>query len=442
MPPTISLPSIAALGLLFVSASTPAWGQPASPGATAPAAGQPSAAPVPGAVPPPNAGMSRLLQRTNPRELTLKVNVDVRIRGREERTGLNTQEDFRFDTAALVFPVIDLTAGSRRVGDFWGRLVVDGVLVDDTADLLTGYPAGTMLGKWTFRDTLGSTVQFEYQVPVRTWRTVFDEDAANRIEWPTSWPDEAASTFRPQWYVDFGPKGQLDMTPIKDLVSTWTRGRDPKTVRPVALAKYLAGEVQRMMQVSGSGLTTARTGEVEGMDLMGAPEAARLRRGSAFDMVCVLTAVYRQAGLPARTVIGYEWGGAARRGDAFGRGSSQAYRAWVEFAVPDPDRPGQVVWIPVDIVALRKASSNPRPLDRPWPFFGTHPELDAVVPVAFQFHPPTDVVAHGSPALYGWMVTPQPPTRVIQAIRVSVTSTPQTPETQRRAREEQQPPQR
>ncbi|QYU67652.1 hypothetical protein J4558_22550 [Leptolyngbya sp. 15MV] len=101
-----------------------------------------------------------------------------------------------------------------------------------------------------------------------------------------------------------------------------------------------------------------------------------------------------------------------------------------------------MVWIPVDIVALRKASSNPRPLDRPWPFFGTHPELDAVVPVAFQFQPPTDVVAHGSPALYGWMVTPQPPTRVIQAIRVSVTSTPQTPETQRRAREEQQPPQR
>jgi hypothetical protein len=91
----------------------------------------------------------------------------------------------------------------------------------------------------------------------------------------------------------------------------------------------------------------------------------------------------------------------------------------VEFALVDAK--GKLVWIPVDIVRMRKSSPNPPPLTSAWPFFGTHKELDEVAPIAFQFLPPTTVVSSGAPAFYGWLVTPAPPQfEVTQVLRVNM----------------------
>jgi len=94
------------------------------------------------------------------------------------------------------------------------------------------------------------------------------------------------------------------------------------------------------------------------------------------------------------------------------------------------------VWVPVDVVRMRRSGSRAKPIDQKWPYFGEHDELDRVIPFAFQFHPPTTVVAHGSPAFWGWLVTPKPPDRVLQTVRFLAITAPVTIEDQRRKQEE------
>jgi hypothetical protein len=215
------------------------------------------------------------------------------------------------------------------------------------------------------------------------------------------------------------------MAPIRELVDRWTRGKDPKSIPPAQLAKFFAGEVQRLVQPSGNGIGYNRLGLMEGIDLQGAPFTADRGRGSEFDMVCVLAAVYREAGLPARIVVGYDIGESKDedRGNFLRRRGSEDLRAWVEFALID-EATGRTCWIPVDVVRMRKVSSRTPPLDQPWKYFGTHDELDGLIPFAFQFHPPTTVRAYGSPGFWGWLVTPTPPARADQTLRFIATTTP------------------
>src|SRR5690606_6753609 len=93
---------------------------------------------------------------------------------------------------------------------------------------------------------------------------------------------------------------------ITDLVKRWTNGKDPKSIKPVELAKWLAGQVQELMQVNGVGITTADNGLIEGIQVRDAGRSAQEGEGTAHDMACVLCAVYRSAGLPARPVIGWD----------------------------------------------------------------------------------------------------------------------------------------
>jgi hypothetical protein len=237
--------------------------------------------------------------------------------------------------------------------------------------------------------------------------------------------------------VDLGNDGPYDMNPIKELVKRWTSGKDPKTIKPLPLAKYLAGEVLGWVQPSGNGLGYNRIGQLEGIDLQGAPLTAERRRGSEFDMVCLLAAVYREAGLPARTVIGYDIGETKDedRRNFLEKKGSEDIRTWLEFALLD-EGTGQLHWIPVDVVRLRKAGSRPPPLEKEWRYFGTHDELDGMIPFAFHFHPPTTVRAYGSPGFWGWLVTPKPPETAVQALSFSAWSTPKRGSDQDRKREE------
>jgi hypothetical protein len=161
---------------------------------------------------------------------------------------------------------------------------------------------------------------------------------------------------------------------------------------------------------------------MEGLEVVGAPEAARRRRGTPYDLVAVLTAVYRSAGIPARMVVGYDTG--QDSGDKFlGEKKSGELRPWVEFALVGKDN--KLVWVPVDIVMMRKRTPSLRDMNKPWKYFGNNDELNHVLPFSFHYHPPTTVVAHGAPAFWGWMVTPEPPKgNVIQTIRFTAISTP------------------
>jgi hypothetical protein len=368
-----------------------------------------------------------ILELKGETDWTLRVSVTVRTDAPvDPRTKMPNREPLVVDSAAVVFPMPVSSASHiawTAAGGTGGELKVDHRISDNQVEWLTGYHSGVRLGRWDLQSWRGEVVTLNINYLVTSFRTEFDEAAASRLDWPEAWPAPAQSTLQPQLFVDMGQDGPYDMEPVKQLVKRWTEGKDPRTVKPVVLAKYFAGQVWAHVQPSGGGLTYNRTGELEGIDLQGAPQTARTGRGTEFDMVCLLAAVYREAGLPARTVIGYD-AGARRRDSAAGTGrsGSGSIRAWVEFALMDEQQ--QLVWVPVDIVRMRKSSSRPPDRDRPWRWFGTHDELDGVIPFAFHFHPPTTVVAHGSPAFWGWMVSPKPPDRVRQTLRIEGSRTP------------------
>ena len=124
-------------------------------------------------------------------------------------------------------------------------------------------------------------------------------------------------------------------------------------------------------------------------------------------MACVLCAAYRNAGLPARTVIGLDVT-ESKGQDAIlaGKGKNDRLRSWVEFCLFD-ESTGKELWVPADPARQRASSNRPPAFDRPWKYFGNNDDLDDVLPLAFQYHPPTTVIAHGSPCLWGWLTTPE-----------------------------------
>lgn len=375
-------------------------------------------------------GQGPYLELYDPEEWTLEVTVNISAwQERVPSTRLPHIESFGFDTAAIVFPVLARSATHvLNERDWKSRIRLGDRDEPAKPELLPDYHSGTRLGKWALLNWAGNEVELMVTLPVTCSNTRLNEEAASKVDWPrTDWPIEAASTFDPQWFIDLEPGGRAyDMSPVRALLARWIGKNDPKALKPVPLAKYLAGELWGAFQPSGNGLNFNRRGQLEGIDLMGAPAAANRLRGSEFDMVCLLAAVYREAGLPARIVVGYDIGEEKDddRNLFLEKGDSASLRAWVEFAIFE-ETAQQTTWIPVDVVRMRKASSRPADPALPWKFFGTHDELNGMIPFSFHFHPQTTVRAYGSPGFWGWLVTPKPPERAMQALTFQAFRTPQ-----------------
>ncbi|MEO0716387.1 MAG: lyase family protein, partial [Planctomycetota bacterium] len=161
--------------------------------------------------------------------------------------------------------------------------------------------------------------------------------------------------------IDYGPDGAYDMRPIEELVNEWTGG-NPRGAKPYLAAKWLLGRVVEHVQPSAPGFNNDRGGSIEGLDVQGAAATAVNKRGSAIDMALLLTAVYREAGIPARLVVGYD-AGSDKEQQRFlktSRANAPEIRAWVEFALFD-EAAGTLTWIPADPHAMRKSSSRIRP---------------------------------------------------------------------------------
>jgi hypothetical protein len=388
------------------------------------------------------------IKREKPKRWTLDTMIFI---GTEEFTrivdgrAIPSNDTWEFTAATLVFPVLAETGSSiLEVVDgpggetpaVSGRVEFDDRLMTEELTIVTQdiggglLPAGTWRAQWQVQPpSSGAYVPREVELHVRTsmvsYETVFDERAAKTLDWPSEeWPPEAAATFQPQMLVDFDLEGRpFNMEPVVKLLEHWSDGNDPRSVKPVVLAKYLAGKVAEHVQPTGTGITSGKTGAMEGFAAVGPAQAALTGRGTELDLPILLVAIYRAAGLPARLVIGYDEQGAGKTVYLKrSRGSGQI-RVWVEFALYD-EAEQTFGWVPVDVRALRGSSSRMPPnfLDRPTKYFGTHDELARVAPLAFHFHPPTTVRSYGSPALWGWFVTPSPPGRARQQVSFSISS--------------------
>jgi Transglutaminase-like superfamily len=386
----------------------------------------------------PDLTQAQVIRQVGKKDLTLTIDIDLRaIHRRDKNLKTKITEEFTFDSAAFVFPAVRLTSSS--VAEMSGVLKLNNRASDRQLTLLPEqYPCGATLARWEAKDWSGTEASLAIKIRAQCYSTEMDEAAAMKLTWPANWTKTLQSCFEPQMYIDVGPDAAYDMTPVKDLVKRWMRGKDPKSQPPMLVAKVLAGELSKYVQLSGSGIANGRMGQVEGLQLQGAAETARKGRGSPFDAVALMAAVYREVGLPARIVVGWDSGKSKENDDGgflnTGKGKGkEKLHAWVEIGLMNNS---EEIWIPVDLLKLKKSGSQLPPYDKPWPYFGTHPELDSIIPFAFHYFPPTTVRSYGSPGFWGWLVMPKPPEQAEQSIRFDASSTAKTAEDQKKEREE------
>lgn len=414
------------VGIQVASAQTqpsnrqqPTRNQPPAPGTS----GQPNAdRPAPG----PKSILDDVVKKAKTRDWTVKV--ALRLDSYQTPAGqIGPGKDltivpFNFQTAAILFPVLASTATSEsNAKQLVSRLRFDNKDQDARPALDANFHSGAQYARWQLKDKQGRSIDLEVEIPLACWQTLYDETRAANAKWPEGnrWGKVAQSTFGPQKWVETNSRV------ILAAIDKWCSGKPPTDVPPAQLAKYLAGRVMESVQPSGVGLVASSTGLLQGFQLQGAEKTLADGRGSTHDVACTLAAVYRAAGLPARTVIGYDEQESKGSNRGLKTKSDGSLVSWVEFCLYDAQAQKEV-WVPVDIVRMRRSSNRVPPLERPWKFFGTNDETDLIMPLAFHYHPPTTVIAHGSPCLWGWFTTPE--TQVAeQSLRFNAQTTPIRP---------------
>jgi hypothetical protein len=366
----------------------------------------------------------RVLQQTRPRQWT----VDVEVRIDQWSRWVNNQAfvestPITFERAAFVVPMVTSSASSssdKHAASITLRL--NGRETPTTLALNPGFQSGLTLGRFDASAFDGREVSFTFTQQIDCANTILDDSLAATIPWPDTYPPNASSTFKPMMFVDYvfneGEKRETDKL-IAERLRTWLAGREPKSMPPLECIKRIVTGVMETVQVVGPHVINNQNGSIQGFAVNGTAVTLATGRGSEHDLVCVMISALRQAGLATRLVVGLDLADSKGALNPAFRGS-QTFRSWAEVCLVDPVTATEI-WLPVDIVALRRRGSRPPAIDRPWKYLGEHDQLEYLVPLSFQFHPPTSVIATGSPALWGWNSTPN---AIIarQSIRYSVTT--------------------
>ncbi len=396
------------------------------------------------------------LSRRSTTPWTLKVEVLIQSYQDAPRGPTDEREltiiPLDFTSATMVFPVLVTTSSSnvlmketesgeqpRLTGEV---RINDRPAPQDLAFVSRGIdgdplPSNTWRAQWLIanpdRSAFTNVRQFDlrFDLPVECSQTMFDERKASAIDWPKGeWPEAARVALDPEAFIEYNPADRNRPYPtdaMDKMLADWFKGNDPKKLKPVVLAKWIAGNLLEAVQPSGHGLVfDRRTSMITGFDLQNPPTTASTGRGSGFDMTNLLVAMYRRVGIPARLVIGYDVGAAKEGKTIYDRNDGNPeLRAWAEFCLYDEEN-ATFGWIPVDIVAMRERSSRmpPNYLERPAKYFGTHDELDEVIPLAHHYAPAkTSTWFYEYPALWGWFVQPSPPPAGSQTIRLNASRT-------------------
>jgi len=317
--------------------------------------------------------------------------------------------------ATFVFPVIPDTSMSRaRQWRLTGRLSVDNRVVDARPDIEAGYQAYTELALWRMNAAEAHLIDLSVEVSMTSYETRINEQIALLYDWPAApWSIGLDLCLQPQLFIE------SEDPVVRGLVKQWTNDK-PRRAKPYYLAKYLAAHVIDHVNITHDifssnvrspivGAKSPARAFLSGYQVNGAAYVAREREGNELDMACLLTAVYRAAGIPARLVVGLDVKDSEHS-------RFPVVRAWTEFflpkePVPDPDDPDAPLavkqtdgqWIPVDIGRQERFSNVSHPLDIRWQFFGHNEDFDFVAPFAFHWHPPTTVTNAGLPAFWGWL---------------------------------------
>lgn len=315
----------------------------------------------------------------------------------------------KFDTAAMVFPMPLESAGHvAQMGTFVSKIKIDNKEVAVEPKWTDGYQSGERLGRWELRDVDAKRLNLHLEIPMSCWETFYDEQQAAAVDWPKDpWPAAAKTALEPVYLVEWRDTEQeiaTAKTKLDTLIKGWLNGRDPKTIKPAVLAKELAGRTMEYCNPSmGTSAFGRMAGTFQGVITKTVSEVIDDKRCYDLDVPAFLSAVYRNVGIPARTVYGYDMSDQDRRSSG-----PPKLHCWVEFALMDP-KSHAAVWIPVDVVKMRWSGSRMQRMDRAWEYFGRNEDMPWMLPISFHVHPPTGVVVRSLPAFWGWLCTPETP---------------------------------
>ncbi len=358
----------------------------------------------------------RMLQRSNARNLTLEVEVAVNPSKVYDSAGNMVASTFKYTTGTFVFPV-PLSSGSHDLvrGGFTSELKWNDKDLQLEPKVQENLPAGTRLLRWEMSNLEGRNATLKLTIPMLSRSIKADEALLREVPWPKSgFGVVADSALKPQLFVEWTTDpSEIPETQkaFADAVSRYLNNTDPKALKPYTVAKMITSAVVREIQPSGTGVRQNKNGTIKSIELNGAGSVFKNKRGTEPDVVSYLVGTLRAAGIPARTVIGVDASEAVSGGRnpaSRGSGKERLY-TWAEFCLVCPDS-GQDIWVPVDIIRLRKAGSRTPDISREWKFFGSHDELEYLMPLAFQFAPPTagSAVAQKGmpPSIWAWFSTP------------------------------------
>lgn len=325
---------------------------------------------------------------------------DPRNRSRLDERPLAWGGTIRVEDAPIVMPIV-LEGAYHQVardsvgGHLWLENHVDPGLADRFR-IDSGLPFGTHLAVLPIARFVGKYFRWDVTYRMQSFSSRVDERGAASIAWPREWPKEVADGLRPQLYIESDD-------PIFKQTVERVAGGDLRLVPPYYAAKDLVRYCINELTVNGNGVRRGRAGVLHGMEVVGARRAAREQLGSEHDLVCVCVAVLRAAGIPARPVIGIEE-------DKHGRNTLVS---WAEFYLPEAG------WIPFDPEQMRGKGMH-RPVQDPWPEFGTMDDLNERVPLAYGFMPQRSVQSPMNPAVWGWDPRPSGSPDAEQMVRITV----------------------
>ena len=213
-----------------------------------------------------------------------------------------------------------------------------------------------------------------------SWSSEFDDAAAIEIPWPSAWPTAVMPMLKPSALIE------SNSAIITETVKKLTKD-DVKSVPPAQAAKLIVQDACKRFKVGQTHMNIGPQSQLRGIDVQGAQAAATAGTGSPADLVCICVAMLRAGGLPARPVIGL---GSARWGGA------NEYGIWAEVYLPGCG------WTPFDPDVLRQqaiATLDPRTR---WTGFGTLPQLQRRIALAWSFGPTNPATAFDSWAPWGW----------------------------------------
>ena len=224
-------------------------------------------------------------------------------------------------------------------------------------------------------------LKVEIKGTATSWSSNFNDAAAMQIPWPSSWPSAVKTMLSPS------PLIESDSEVIRNALPPALSSEQIRSMPPAEAAKRIVQFVCSRMTVVEPRMSRGAQGQLRGIAVNGAEAAATTGHGSAADLTCVCVAMLRASGIPARPVIGL--------GGGFGRVGE--FNVWAEVFLPGCG------WTPFDPDLLRQqaiATLNPQ---RRWgEAFGTMPQLQSRIPLAWSFAPGQGDTAFDSWAIWGW----------------------------------------